>query len=98
MKTRQEKREQMFAIIRDYKAGAGTQISFCEKAGIGVQCFRYWLNKFKETEEHPSGFVRLVPDQGALAEGMELCFPNGVSVRLGQRPDMVMVSQLIRLW
>lgn len=88
----------MFAIIREYLAGAETQISFCEKAGIGVQCFRYWLNKFNEEEEHPSGFVQLTAPQDTLSEGMELCFPNGVSVRLGQRPDMEMVSQLIRLW
>ena len=98
METRQEKRDQMFSIIRDYLSGTETQLVFCDRVGIKIHCFQYWLSKYKKTQALPSGFIQLSAAQNNLPEEIELHFPNGVSVRLGRESDIHMVSQLIRLW
>lgn len=98
MEDRETKRERMFAMIEKYEQGSESQVSFCNRVGIKIHCFRYWLNRYRQQNESGPGFVRVTGDSFIPSVDIELRFPNGVRVGLGQQPNVELVAQLIRLW
>lgn len=98
MKTRETKRAQMLAMINEYEKGEESQIEYCTRIGIKIHCFRYWLNRYKQARESEAGFVRVTVDSHIPSSDIELRFPNGVRVCLGQQPNSELLAQLIRMW
>src|SRR5690606_21015374 len=98
METRKTKRAQMFDLIGEYQQGEESQLEFCSRVGMKIHCFRYWLNRFRQNSQEEKGFVRVTSESVISAGDIELRFPNGVRVGLGQHPNAELVAKLIRLW
>lgn len=99
METREIKRSEMFALIEEYHASSETQVEFCARVGMKIYSFRYWLNRYaKHKLDGTGGFVRVTGRVVESAGEIELRFPNGVRIGLGNHPNVDMLAQLIRLW
>jgi len=88
----------MRALIEEYQNGEESQLDFCNRVGINIHCFRYWLNQFRKDSQEENGFVRITGEAMMLSGDIELRFPNGVRLGLGLHPNAELVAKLIRLW
>jgi transposase-like protein len=98
MEERESKRAHMFGIIQEYVDGEESQVDFCNRVGIKTHCFRYWLNRFRQRDLSEKGFARVTGESVYGDSDMELRFPNGVRLGLGQYPNAELVAKLIQLW
>lgn len=100
MESREIKRAKMFALIEEFRSGDETQVEFCNRSGLNLFTFRYWLNRYesKSVEKPESGFVRVTGLEMTSLDEIELRYPNGVRIGLGRRADSELLAQLIRLW
>lgn len=101
MRKRESKRVEMFELIETYQRSEETQMEFCKRVGMKIHCFRYWLNQYRENSriaEDSSGFVRITTEAAMYPREIELRFPNGVRVGLGDQASADFLVKLIRLW
>lgn len=91
----QEKREQMLAIIADWEQSGKSKKQYCKEKGISPATFYYWFSR--RTGELPAAqdFIRIDRLRHESRE-IEIIYPNGV--RLKVENDLVLLSQLIRLY
>ena len=85
-----EKKEQMYALIREWEQSGLTRDQFCNDHNIRVSTFGYWRTKYLrgENPETDSDFLPVYP---AEINQVEIQYPSGVILRL---PAGICVSQI----
>ena len=71
----------MFALIETWEQSELTQHVFCDEQDIRFSCFQYWRTRYKQYREGNDDFI-CVLTKTSWAEGVEISYPNGISLRL----------------
>ena len=96
MGLREEKAERMLKLVAAYDRSVESQEVYCDRIGLGLACFRYWLRKRQQLGA--SGFVRVRAASAEALGEVEIVYPNGVRVSLGSGVDAATLADYIRLW
>jgi hypothetical protein len=98
-KTKQRSEDEMFALIKACKESGHNNKTFCEQQGIGQATFYYWQRKFRENAINVSDeFIPVRVQQSAnCTKEIEICYPNGVRVKLPQGSDLSIIRSFIGL-
>ena len=101
---------EMYALIKKYQQSGLAQQAFCEKSNISYTTFQYWLSHYRFNHESRanqkenlsvSGFIPLstsappVPIRPAAV--CEIIYPNGVILRLADKPEVSLLQELLKL-
>lgn len=97
VKSRRE--EEMFAIVEASEKCGITKKAYCKKQGLSAANFYYWQKKYRES--HTPTEERFIPVQVKsnpvhIGE-IEICYPNGVRVKLSQGMELPVIKSLIGL-
>lgn len=81
----------IFPLIKSYEEGTLTRGDFCERTGLKVCSFSYWLKKYRLSvkgegtparKEKASSFIRIEPDQRMVDDyRMEILLKGGNRIR-----------------
>lgn len=92
--SKEEKREQMFAMIADWQQSGQSKKGYCEENGINEATFYYWFSRSKEKDTSSGGFIAI--DKAGRKREAEVIYPNGVRIKVDT--DLGLLSQLIHLY
>jgi len=95
----------MYSLVEAWQTGGQSKVDFCRVHQINIHTFTYWVQKykiFKKEEPIVQGeekFISLrLESPGALADQMlELCYPNGVRLRVEGMASVSYLESLIRI-
>lgn len=93
-------REKMLALIQEWESGNENPRSFCSRHNIKEHVFYYWRKKYLKSKPQSSkGFVPIsvVKEEKSDVPMVEIAYPNGTVVRLGNGTSLSMVRSLIGL-
>ena len=90
MSANQTLRDQMYALVEQWKKEGGLQKFFCDKHGISVLKFQYWHKRYKEEKSLVAGshssFIKMdmstVQSHEPSAGRTEVIYPNGIRILL----------------
>ena len=91
------KAEEMFALVEEWQQSGQPQKVFCREHEIKQGTFAYWLRKKKQHEAPVGGFLPVWVGPDSQRNPVELIYPNGVRVQIGQA-DPGWIAELVRLW
>jgi hypothetical protein len=78
MSEKQNQREQMFALIEQWKQSGMSQQAYCKAHSFSYVKFGYWYKRYKVAnglaEEKQSGFIKIEAPQ---ISGTEIIYPDG---------------------
>lgn len=90
------RQKEMAALVSQYESCSETLRAFCDRNGIAMSTFRYWLDKYGSTPEpslpESSDFIALqvrredlpaIPAQQFVEPAAHLSYPDGTELRLG---------------
>jgi hypothetical protein len=89
--------EEMFALVKTCRESGRSNKEFCKKQNISEAVFYYWQKKYRETVPVArDGFLPLKIEKpvNCLNE-IEICYPNGVHVKLPEGFDISVIRSLI---
>lgn len=99
------KKEEMFALVREYKSCELSRSEFCAQHNISLHILQYWVtifNKtFKDTKPsviQTSGFSLLQISSETTVQNYEITYPNGVSLKYSSPLDLDQLRTLIQLY
>jgi len=83
-------RKRMFALVKAWRASGRSMLAFATDHGFAHSTFRYWVLRFDQAHapRPAEAFVEVTPpadfapDEAAPAGLVEVCYPNGVRLRL----------------
>ena len=84
-----ERGEEKFELVERWRASGKSQIAFSREEGIKIYKLRYWIKKWRESEQG-FGFVEITPKSATV----KVIYPNGVMVE----SPIETVSRLIHLY
>lgn len=91
-------REEMFAMMTVWESSQEPREQFCKRHGVSLSTFSYWRTKYRKennsSEPTQGSFIGLQPQ---LSESLEICYPNGVRIRLSQGSSLADLQALIHL-
>ena len=95
-----KKSEQMYTLVKSWQSGTQSKSDFCKGNQINIQTFTYWVQKYKSNVEDSN--KKFVPLQIQAANSLgplvlELCYPNGLCLRIEGQPEVGYLSSLIRI-
>lgn len=73
--------------------------TFCEQHGIGQAMFYYWKKKYIQSQStHERKFIPVrINDTQVQTGEIEICYPNGVRLKLPQGIDLSVIRSFIGL-
>ena len=91
--------QSMFALIKTCEESGMNNKTFCEQNGIGQAMFYYWKKKYKETQTpHEKMFIPLhIKGDEASRDAIEICYPNGVRIKISRGTDLSIIRSFIGL-
>jgi hypothetical protein len=90
--------EQMYQLVESYQHTGKSQKEFCSHQGIGLAKLNYWIRKYRQQQQQPSaGFLKIETSLSSGQQSLEICYPNGVKLT-ASGADLLLISQLIRLY
>jgi putative transposase len=92
-----QRQEEMFALVKSCKESGKSNKEFCKQQHISEAIFYYWQKKYRETVSITrDGFLPIKVEKplNCLNE-IEICYPNGVHVKLPQGFDMSVIRSFI---
>jgi hypothetical protein len=97
--TKRQHQEDMFTLIKTCRESGRSNKEFCKQQNISEAVFYYWQKKYRETLPITrDGFVPLKIEQALnCTNEIEICYPNGVHVKLQQGFDMSVIRSFICL-
>lgn len=98
-KTNHSTLEKMFELIKTCQESGMNNKAFCEQHGIGQAMFYYWKKKYNQSQLASEGkfiSVRIKDNQVQTGE-IEICYPNGVRLKLSQGIDLSIIRSFIGL-
>jgi len=98
----------MFALIKSSLSSGITRESFFRQHGINAHTYYYWYKKYMKSRDNAEDtFIPVVtaksknqPEQSISVTKkteLEICYPNGVKVKLTQELDLQVVRSLVGL-
>lgn len=94
--TRAENRELMTGFIEQWRISGQTQKEFCEKEGLSLSKFRYWIGRNRESEAGIlSSFVEVEPF--AMSSGITIRYPGGKEIILPVQTSIRHIKELLNL-
>jgi hypothetical protein len=90
----------MFALIESCKESGMGKKAFCDQQGLSQAVYYYWQKKYKEATTSVSGGFIPVKCQGIAptpATGIEIYYPNGVRIHIGDHTELTLVRLLVGL-
>lgn len=95
MSKRESKSHEMFRLVEALESSGQDRQTFATLHGITLGKLAYWRGRYHRQSQASSGFVEL---SGAPAEvGLEITYPNGVSLRLSGDCSPARLRQLVTL-
>jgi transposase-like protein len=91
--------EKMFELIKLCERSGMNNKTFCEQHGIGQAMFYYWKKKYIQSQStHEGKFVPVrIKDSQVQTGEIEICYPNGVRLKLSQGIDLSIIRSFIGL-
>lgn len=97
MATDRNKLEQMRSLVKAWRGSGTGQKAFCATQNINIHTFKYWVEKIDRIEKHhqsevkkvppthkSKGFIPLKTPMFLAQNDLELRFPQGAVLQLGQ--------------
>lgn len=99
MRTKEERRQEMFELIELCQSSEQTNKAFCKAHNINPAVFYYWQKRYREQQQKKAaGFMQVkVNRDRQTAADMYIEYPNGVRVQVSSETDFSTIQQLIRL-
>lgn len=95
-----DNRDTMFQLIKEYKQGGESQISFCQNKNLHYHIFYYWVRRYKD-QQSPVGNtlipVTIPKSEQTSDSGIEIIYPNGVRMALPKNSDLSIVRTFIKM-
>ncbi|MBK1442701.1 IS66 family insertion sequence element accessory protein TnpB [Parapedobacter sp. ISTM3] len=92
-----ERRDYMFALVRQWRESGLTRKEFCLQHGITLSKFGYWISRWKEDQSAVnSGFIPMGSPGIAGHSVLSVIYPNGVRLEVPSA-DLGLLSRLIAL-
>jgi hypothetical protein len=93
------RKDEMFALIEQWKQSNQTQKLFCQEQSIALSCFYYWQKKYRKDQSGPAGFVPVLVNDttSGIREAVEIHYPSGVTVRVPTGSSVTLLKTLIDL-
>jgi hypothetical protein len=86
----------MFALCQQWEKSEKTRAIFCNEQGITLATFSYWRTKYRKgIKDTQDGFVAIT---GATSTGLEICYPNGVVLKVNEHISIERLKVLIGLY
>jgi len=91
--------QEMFRIVETALGSGFSNKAFCEQQGIQQANFYYWKKKYQQRLlPHQDKFISLqAPPTNCCTNELEICYPNGVRLRLPLGMDISIVRSFIGL-
>ena len=92
------KQLKMYALIEQWEKSGLKRNEFCEQVGVSLSTLAYWRTKYltdKTDKEQPAGFIPVKED--LMDTPIEICYPNGVSIKLSANTSLSTLKSLIDL-
>ncbi|MEM6269320.1 MAG: hypothetical protein AAF998_07770 [Bacteroidota bacterium] len=75
----------MFPLVEQWLESGERQQDFCQRHGVKIAVLGYWLKKYRSEnvpDQSSGGFVpvKVLPTP---EQPIEICYPNGVTIRAG---------------
>ena len=93
-------REKMFALMQEWESGNESPRSFCSSHSMKEHVFYYWRKKYLKSKSKPEKDfvpVSVIKEEKNDIPMVEIAYPNGTVVRLGNGTSLSMVRSLIGL-
>lgn len=90
---------EMFPLMEQWEDSTSTQQAFCSAHNLSLATFSYWRTRYLRRQAEPvsappTGFVELHPE---CSGELEVIYPNGVRVRVGEKLPLSDLRALIQL-
>ena len=92
MKKREDKRQQMFALVEQFSSSGLTRGEFSKTEGLSASTLNYWLRRYKEKQDLPNDFVSI--GEINVEPGYCIKFPNGVELHTDVEPSMSLIEKI----
>jgi len=90
-----QKRDQMYAHIKDWEQSGQKRDEFCASRGITLHSFGYWRTRYLR-DKNPVE-AKFIPIKTELPSCIEVHYPNGTYIKLPSSSPLSMVKTLIGL-
>ncbi len=92
----------MFPLVETWKSSGQNKTVFCRERQLNIHTFGYWLRKYESdkgqsTEEKESGKFVSLQLTNERETYMEVCYPNGVRVKINGQVSAPYLASLIQL-
>ncbi|MCG8322162.1 MAG: hypothetical protein MI921_21885 [Cytophagales bacterium] len=92
-------REKIFSLCRGWELSGKDRETFCTEHEITLAKFGYWRSQYLAEQRDPvdgqdDGFVAITP---GITSGLEIRYPNGVTVKVGEKASLTDLKALIML-
>ena len=88
---RQEHSSAMLSMVEQWQQSGMTQTEFAQGQNITLVKFRYWIRKYRETEQGPA-FIQL---NSFMQQNINIKYPNGVELPLPAQTPAAILRSLI---
>jgi len=97
--TKGNREEEMFALVKTCIASEISNKDFCTLNKISQANYYYWQKKYLESQQvEPDDFIPVkFPRRVAAITEIEICYPNGVCIKLPQGSDLSLIRSFISL-
>lgn len=89
----------MFRLVEAALGSSLSNKAFCEQQAMRQANFYYWKKKYQQTQlPHQDKFIALQAQPStSCSNELEICYPNGVRVKLPLGLDLSVIHSLICL-
>ena len=95
---REIRESEMFALVKTCLKGEVSRKDFCIAHNISQANYYYWQKKYQESLVKSDNFIPVKIQQPfTSSKEIEICYPNGVRVKLPQGSDLAMIRSFIGL-
>ena len=98
MRSKEERRQEMFALIEQSQSSGQTNKEFCQEHGISPAVFYYWQKRYRQLQDDQStGFGEVNLKAADEPSGMYIEYPNGVRLHVSRDINLTTLQRLITL-
>lgn len=92
-----QKKAKMFELIEKWEDCGQSREHFCQEHNLNLSQFAYWRTKYLKA--HPSKEIdeAFIPVKPATDSGLEIKYPNGVSIKVPENTSTAQLQSLIHL-
>jgi len=99
MRSKELRRQEMFALIEQSKSSRKTNKEFCREQGINPAVFYYWQKRYRQegNQQKPAGFMEVSVEETGASSGISIEYPNGVRLHVSPEISLTTLQRLITL-